>query len=138
MRHPVLWQKVNNINSQIAKNVGHFIYEIAKYHHASVIKFEDLSWSVHSKKKDRGQFIAKWQIHWLFSQMQTATADRCRSLDVCVGVVDAKYSSKECSQCGEIGSRKGKVFSCNHCGYQLDSDLNASYNVVNREIVKYI
>jgi len=134
----VLWQKVSNINSQIAKNVGHFIYEIAKYHQVNVIKFEDLSWSVHSKKKDRGQFLAKWQIHWLFSQMQTATADRCRSLDITVGVVDATNTSKNCSRCGRKGSRNGKIFTCKHCGLQLDSDLNASYNVVSRPIKSYI
>lgn len=133
-----LWQKVNNINSQIARYTGHFIYEIARYYHANLIKFEDLSWSTHSKKKDAGKFIARWQIHWLFSQMQKATADKCRALAIKVGVVDAKNSSKECSYCGKLGNRDGKVFSCKKCGVKLDSDLNASYNVVNRKIKSYI
>jgi len=132
-----LWQKVNNINSQIARYTGHFIYEIARYHHASTIKFEDLSWSTHSKKKS-GRFIARWQVHWLFSQMQKATADRCRSIATIVGVVDAENSSKECYQCSNLGSRDGKIFSCQNCGIRLDSDLNASYNIVNRKIRSYI
>lgn len=133
-----LWQKINNINSQIAKFVSHFIYEIARYYHVSIIKFEDLSWSTHSKKKDSGKFIARWQVHWLFSQMQTATADRCRSLGIKVGVVDAKNTSKLCSYCGALGIRKGKQFTCPECGKKLDSDLSACYNVVYRPIISYI
>ncbi len=133
-----LWQKVNKINSQIAKYTGNFIYEIAKHHKVNIIKFEDLSWVTHSKKKDCGKFLAKWQVHWIFSQMQIATSDRCRSLGIKVGVVDAKNTSKECSNCGAIGNRDGKQFSCKVCDINYDSDLNACYNVVNRSIKKYI
>ena len=48
---------------------------------------------------------------------------------ISVEMVDAAYTSKTCSRCGERGIRKGKVFRCPACGLQLDSDLNAARNI---------
>lgn len=38
-------------------------------------------------------------------------------------------SSQICSNCGEIGYLKHRVFKCSHCGFKEDRDLNAAYNL---------
>ncbi len=46
---------------------------------------------------------------------------------------DPKYTSQSCSRCNYISSdnRKGSKFNCLNCGYELNSDLNASFNLLN-------
>ena len=46
-----------------------------------------------------------------------------------VVLVNPRYTSKTCSNCHHIGNRKGKVFECNNCGNNMDSDVNASINI---------
>jgi ribosomal protein L37AE/L43A len=40
------------------------------------------------------------------------------------------YRSQRCSECGQVrkANRKGKVYSCKHCGNTMDADLNAAKN----------
>ena len=40
-------------------------------------------------------------------------------------------SSQICSNCGNIGYIKHRVFKCSHCGFKEDRDLNAAYNLKN-------
>ncbi len=48
-----------------------------------------------------------------------------------VGFVNPKYTSQKCSKCGYINknNRKGLVFHCLNCGFQLNADLNSSRNI---------
>ncbi|MDD3710332.1 MAG: transposase [Methanothrix sp.] len=46
-------------------------------------------------------------------------------------LVDARYTSQKCSECGHIykGNRNGSSFRCRKCGFELHADLNASRNI---------
>jgi len=48
-----------------------------------------------------------------------------------VSEVDNSFRSQRCSNCGwtQKSSRKEKLFSCKHCGFATDADLNASKNL---------
>ena len=125
----LLWNKVNKYNGQIVQLVSHFIIKIAIYHEVSVLKMENLKWSLHSKKKEAGAFLAFWQAHWFHSGVQEAVRTRCLLHGIQFKRVPAKNTSKNCSHCGKKGIRAGKKFSCPHCGLTIDADLNAARNI---------
>ena len=45
--------------------------------------------------------------------------------------VDPRYTSQKCSMCGYINNnnRKGSIFHCLSCNYELNADLNAARNI---------
>lgn len=56
--------------------------------------------------------------------------DYAEDHDVHVKLQESAYRSQRCSHCGYVckTNRKGKMFSCKHCLFQSDADLNASLN----------
>jgi transposase len=54
----------------------------------------------------------------------------CEEQGVLVVMQDSTYRSQRCSHCGNVrkSNRKGKIYKCKHCGFEVDSDLNASLN----------
>jgi transposase len=50
--------------------------------------------------------------------------------------VEAKNTSQTCSNCGELRENKLKLsqrkFSCLHCDYQENRDINAARNILKR------
>jgi len=52
--------------------------------------------------------------------------------------VDPRYTSQECSQCGEIVKKALSVciHSCPYCGLVLDRDVNAAINILNKAIAR--
>jgi transposase len=124
------WDKINRLNKQIVDFLNSYVLKIARFWNVSTIKMENLRWSTQSKKRDAGKFMAFWQTHWFYSQVQEAVKFQCDLNSIGFQRVPAGYTSQRCSRCGELGSRASKQFSCSHCGTKLDSDLNASRNVV--------
>ena len=57
-------------------------------------------------------------------------------------LVNAAYSSQECSLCHGLGQRKGDTFKCMHCMVELDADQNAAGVMKHRldcvEITRYM
>ncbi len=124
------WDRLTRINLQIVNCLNNYIIKIASFWKVSAIKVEDLRWATHSKKRDIGKFMAFWQTHWFYSQIQSAVKLQCDLNSISFQKVPAKDTSRRCSFCGKNGSRIGKQISCQHCGLELDSDLNASRNIV--------
>ena len=52
-------------------------------------------------------------------------------------LVDPKYTSQICYQCGNKGKRKAKLFTCKHCNIHMDADYNAALNILARAIEEY-
>ena len=46
-------------------------------------------------------------------------------------IVDEYYTSKMCSQCGNIDEKLGssKVYNCKKCGLKIDRDYNGARNI---------
>ncbi len=113
------------------RQVATRIVAACRHHGVEVLRFEDLSWSSHSAKRVSGAWLASWQVHWFFSQVQERATTLARLAGIAVELVGARGTSKRCSACGTTGIREGKTFSCTNktCNKQMDSDLNGSRNV---------
>ncbi|MBY8981303.1 MAG: transposase [Candidatus Lokiarchaeota archaeon] len=127
------WERLHRLHYHVVHLLSHAILSIATYYNISTIKVEDLRWASHSRKKDAGKYLSFWQTHWFYSQIQTALQLQCQLHSIQFQKVSARNTSKICSCCGTIGIREGKHFKCSHCGFRLDSDLNASRNIVKRQ-----
>ena len=124
------WDRLHRLHLQIIHHLNHYIIAIAKFYNISTIKVEDLRWVTHVKKRDAGKFLSFWQTHWFNSQIQTAVKLQSQLYSIRFQKVPAFHTSKRCSCCNKIGLREGKQFTCPHYGLKLDSDLNASRNIV--------
>jgi hypothetical protein len=131
-----LWGRIRHCNEELIHLLNHIIIELANYHHVSVIHFENLKWSRHSRKSKTGAFLAFWQAHWFFSQVQEAVKLQAFMHRIRFRRVNAAYTSQRCSECGERGRLDSKLFRCKntkkHRGgriVELQSDLNAARNI---------
>ena len=125
------WRKVRHLHEEIARQVATRIVAACVHHGVDLLRFEDLSWSSRASKRESGSWLASWQVHWFFSQVQVRAALLARLAGIAVELVDARGTSKRCSACGVVGVRDGKRFSCkvDGCGKKVDSDLNGARNV---------
>jgi transposase len=131
-----LWERIRHCNEELIHLLNHVILELATYHKVSEIHVENLKWSRHSRKSKAGKYLAFWQTHWFFSQVQEAVKLQAFLHRIRFKRVNAAYTSKTCSECGERGRVSGKLFTCDntksHRGgrvIELQSDLNAARNI---------
>lgn len=72
---------------------------------------------------------------WAFAQLGAFLIYKALAAGVLLVVVDAAYSSQECSECKHIekGNRPSQaIFKCRSCGFSLDADHNAARNIRDR------
>jgi hypothetical protein len=94
------WRKLNNLHTEIANQVSVLIKRLAEYHNVSVIKFEDLKWSKHSKKRDTGFYLTQNQMHFIHGQIISKTKELVEfSSLIKVKMVNARWTSQLCSNC---------------------------------------
>jgi len=68
---------------------------------------------------------------WPFHQLQEFIEYKAEELGKVVMFVDPRHTSQRCNRCGHVekSNRKGNLFKCMRCGYQLNPDLNAARNI---------
>ncbi len=125
------WRRVRHLHEEITRQVATRIVAACVHHGVGLLRFEDLSWSSHAPKRESGSWLASWQVHWFFSQVQERATRLARLAGIAVELVDARGTSKRCSACGAMGNRDGKTFTCTNerCKKMVDSDLNGARNV---------
>jgi len=79
------------------------------------------------KGKRQSRLMSRWNYGELFDVLDKKLEDK----GVRVNKLNPTYTSQRCSQCGWVrkGNRKLKLFMCDKCCYQQDSDMNASINL---------
>jgi IS605 OrfB family transposase len=104
----------------------------------STIVFENLTHiRDHSKirrgRKGSKQRDTKRRMHaWSFAQLYDFTVYKAQGRGISVERVDPRHTSQTCSKCGyqhRSNRRSQSLFLCRKCGYCLNADLNASYNI---------
>ena len=66
---------------------------------------------------------------WAFFQLRQFVTYKAALAGIVLYLVPAAYTSQMCHRCLHIGSRSGKRFVCDHCGYLGDADFNAAQNI---------
>ena len=133
------WEEIRGIHRELVNQFATRLVAYCKYFEVGFISFEDLRWSTHSLKSKVGRYLAHWQVHWFFSQIQQKTEEIAALHGIIVRKVNAKNTSKKCHKCDKLGKREGKTFSCvdKECAWKGDSDLNAARNIAQRGIKRY-
>jgi putative transposase len=100
-------------------NSGYTSFAAEDLHIQNMVKNHNLAQSIHNASWNR------------FIQMLSYKAE---SAGMKVIKVDARNTSKECSDCGNIMDMPLSIreYNCNRCGLQLDRDINASINILKR------
>src|SRR3990167_6246001 len=81
------------------------------------------------RKVTKGKRFNRWLNNWSFYQLQSFVKYKAEREGKIVKFVKPYMTSQTCSSCGLVGSRYYDSFSCLHCGFSCDSDLNASFNL---------
>jgi IS605 OrfB family transposase len=92
-------------------------------------KLTDIRERVTHTKKDGGQ---RRMHSWSFAQLFRLLAYKAEAKGIEVTRIDPRYTSQACSRCGHQARnnrRSQSLFLCRTCGYCLNADLNASYNI---------
>ena len=102
-----------------------------------MIVFEDLNTAGMVKNHHLAKSIgdASWD------KIVQYTTYKAESAGAFVVLVDPKYTSRECSRCGNIKEDlelSDRIYHCNACGLTMDRDENAAINIKNRGFLSYL
>ena len=120
-------KKLKNRESKIIKDLNHKIstklVKEAKNKKAGIV-LEDLK-EIRKTTKTSKKF--RYALNsWSFFQLKIFIEYKAKLHGIPVVKIDPKYTSKQCSKCGLLGERKGKLFKCS-CGHVENADVNASF-----------
>ena len=127
-------KRMQDRESRIVKDLNHKVSRelvtMAKDQNAALV-FEDLT-GIRNTKKNRRSF--RYSLHsWSFYQLQQFVEYKAKLLGVPVLYVNPAYTSQDCSRCGARGHRNGKQFVCPVCGHVNHADVNAAFNIAQRQ-----
>ncbi len=118
---------LKNKESRIVRDLNHKIsnkiVNEAKEKKSGIV-FEDLKDIRKTAKTNRKNRYALNS--WSFYQLKTFIEYKAKLHGVPVAKIDPRYTSQQCSKCGLLGERKGKIFKCS-CGHVENADVNASF-----------
>lgn len=125
LRIQKLYMRLKNIRKEYIRYV---VNDIVKQE-SSFITLETLNISGMMKNRHLSKAIQEQCLYYLKSFL----IYKCNINNIEVREVDRFYpSSKLCSNCGNIKNDltlSDRVYKCEHCGFEIDRDLNASLNL---------
>jgi len=132
--------KLQRAHFNLANTRQHEQHEISSYLtyklKPAVIVLEDLSVSGMVKNHHLAQAISDVG----FGELRRQIEYKAQWLGIEIVLADRwEPSSKRCSGCGEVKANltlADRVYHCDHCGLEIDRDLNAAFNLaalVNRQ-----
>ncbi|NMC34026.1 MAG: IS200/IS605 family element transposase accessory protein TnpB, partial [Veillonellaceae bacterium] len=122
--------KVAKISQDVQNHRDEFLHQVSRtlVDSADLIVFENLNISGMLKNHHLAKHIQDhaWGKLIQFTQSKAAKAGKM------VELVDARYTSQKCSQCGIMVPKTlaDRVHHCPKCGLEMDRDVNASLNIL--------
>jgi transposase len=116
------------------KNYINFVMKRLDLKDVKEVKFEDIF------NINFGANVSRILKHWSNPLIRDSLMKVCESKGVLFTPVPNEFNSQRCNKCGwtQKANRKGKVFSCQHCGMHEDADHNASLNILIRDTLPHI
>ena len=113
---------VHNTNHVISKQIANLPFDI--------ISLEDMG-SARMRTKRNGRRFNAMIGSWSPLQLEQFMEYKAREMGKTVIRVNPRYTSQRCSSCGYIdkNNRKGSIFHCLNCDFELHADLNAARNI---------
>ena len=132
-KYKSLWNKINNLNTQIINDTVNEIIKFSNKNKVTNIVFEYLDF----KGKRRGQLKLK-MLMWSKKTIYNKTFNKAHSYGIRVNRISAKNTSKLAFDGSGIVKRDTKNYElCTfRNGKKYNCDLNASYNIAARYIIK--
>jgi len=123
------YRTLEEIKSYISKCVKELPIDKLK-----TIVIENIKNITKNTKGKTSKNLRKQLGHWNLNLLWQRLSDWCELNRVELAKVNPAYTSQICSSCGESHkeSRNGELYKCVICGIELDSELNAAYNIRNR------
>jgi putative transposase len=122
--------KVARLHQKIQNHRDEFLHQVSRKiaDSADLIVFENLNIQGMLKNHHLAKHIQDhaWGKLIQFTQSKAAKAGKV------VELVDARYTSRKCSQCGIMVPKTlaERAHRCPNCGLEMDRDINASINIV--------
>lgn len=91
------------------------------------------------KEKYKGKKFNRKIGNWSFGQFEMFLKYKAEALCKTTISVNPRNTSRKCSQCEhtDTTNRKGSIFKCKNCRFELHADLNASRNIAMLGITEY-
>jgi len=121
--------KVARIHQRVQNLRDDFLHQVSRklVDSADIVVFENLNINGMLKNHHLAKHIQdhSWGKLIQFTQSKAAKAGKV------VELVDARYTSQKCSQCGIMVPKTlaDRVHLCPNCGLEMDRDINASINI---------
>jgi putative transposase len=117
-RRRITWEN-HNLSKRIVAEAEGTQSGVIRLERLTDIRRRTKIWNKHSSRMVAG---------WSFSQLQRFVAYKAEQSGIKIEYVNPAYTSQSCAQCGQLGTRRGDVFSCTTCG-AAHADVNAAVNI---------
>lgn len=121
-----LQDKIENFKNTINHKYSKKIIDIAIANNCGVIQMEDLN-GIEKVIKDN-----KFLKNWTYGDLQTKIKNKAEREGIEFRLVDPRYTSQKCSECGYT-SKDNRInqatFICQKCGTKMNADFNAARNI---------
>lgn len=123
-------KKISGKENRFVKTVNHIISKQIVNTDYNVFALENLK-NISQITKTHNRKLNRRIGNWSFAQLQNFITYKAERFGKSVVFVKPNYTSQQCSKCShtEKSNRKGNVFKCKSCNFELDVDLNASRNI---------
>jgi putative transposase len=105
----------------------------------TTIVIENLT-DIRKRTKQRNREQRRRLHSWSFAQVRGFIEYKAQERGLKVVAIDPRHTSQTCSKCGyqSRSNRSSQAeFRCRECGYELNADLNAAYNIRNKHLASF-